>query len=76
MPTPLLIVLEITVQKIRHEEEPDDHKENKELDQDDDPEVPAPFGHVSETIHIKPESAVQDRSFLAVWHTGHQILGS
>jgi hypothetical protein len=76
MPAPLLIRLEMTFQKIRHEEEPDDHKENKKFDQDYDPEVPAPFGHVPETIDIEPEDAVQDRSFLTVWHTGHKILGS
>ena len=51
---PLLVTVEITLQKIGEKEEPEYGKHNKELQQNNSPKLSAP-GHLSEAIIIKSE---------------------
>ena len=54
MIAPLLITVEIPFQDIGKEEEPQNGKHDKEFDQDNPPQFPAP-GHVPEAFIIEPE---------------------
>jgi hypothetical protein len=54
MSGPLLIAVKIAFQQIRKKEEPEDHKHDEQLNQDDPPEISAP-GHPSEAVRIESE---------------------
>ena len=51
---PLLITVEIALQQIREEEEPENGKHDKKFYKDDAPEFPPP-GHPKEAIVIESE---------------------
>jgi hypothetical protein len=51
---PLFIALEVPLQQIGKEKEPQHSKHDKEFDQDNSPKFPAP-GHVPESLVIKTE---------------------
>jgi hypothetical protein len=48
-----LIAVEILFQDIGHKKEPDNGKEDKKFDQDDDPDAAAPRGQIPETVEVK-----------------------
>ena len=53
-----LVGVKISFQYVRKEENPKNGKHDKQLDQDDPPQLSAP-GHVPETLIIKPEYLFQ-----------------
>jgi hypothetical protein len=59
----LPIGLKVLGEEIRHEKQPDDHNNDKELDQDDNPYASPPNRKILKSINIEPPGFVYDRSF-------------
>jgi len=63
---PFLVAAEVGFQEIRKEEQPQHREDDEQLDQDDDPQLPA-YGHAPETFKIKLVYPAQQHHFSRIF---------
>jgi hypothetical protein len=55
----LFVIIKILLQKILKKEDPEDGKHNEKLDYNYYPDLPAPLGHIPESVKIEQEEPVK-----------------
>jgi hypothetical protein len=55
----LFVSFKITLEEVREKKDPEHHKDDKQLDDDNDPHVPPPLIHRAETFIVESEDISQ-----------------